>query len=69
MRSQAMREPSQAIASHRRVLNMFKNFRIAGCDIEIIAIDFQWSEELDDILLQMWRGREALYNISLTAYN
>ena len=32
-------------------------------------MDFQWTEELEEILLQMWRDREALYNISLTAYN
>lgn len=31
--------------------------------------DFVWSEEKEELLIEMWRDRQSLYNVSLPAYH
>ena len=57
---------SQAIASPRRILNMFKIYRSS---LATMAANFNWSEAAEDTLIEMWRERPPLFNIELSAYH
>ena len=57
---------SQAIASPRRILNMFKLYRSS---LATMAANFNWSEAAEETLIEMWRERPPLFNIELSAYH